>query len=180
VSIEQYQASTAQAYEEAGVTAGKATMYAIAHYAREEHPTATVVQFSESDQGAWLALDRVETPESDEEELEDDGGYTSCLYSDVWSLRNLYSEYDVRGAIEYSERQGITSFRMDVAKVLAECAPPPAEVDRLSTPGKRYDHVAAPDSLPGPDDTCKVCGEDITWMGPGSSDWLHVDDEENR
>ena len=55
-----------------------------------------------------------------------------------------------------------------------------ARVDRLSTPGKDYDHDAAPDSLPGPGDTCKTCGEDITWIGPSQSDWLHVDDKENR
>jgi hypothetical protein len=66
------------------------------------------------------------------------------------------------------------SFAIDVHKVTIP------EVDRLSTPGKTYDHEAAPDSMPGPGDTCKHCGEDITWMGPSMSDWLHVDDKENR
>jgi len=45
---------------------------------------------------------------------------------------------------------------------------------------KTYDHEARPDDLPEPGDRCKDCGEDITWMGPGWGDWLHVDDEANR
>lgn len=51
---------------------------------------------------------------------------------------------------------------------------------RLETPGKTYDHDPVPDDMPEPGDRCKKCGEDITWIGPGTYDYLHVDDEENR
>jgi hypothetical protein len=46
--------------------------------------------------------------------------------------------------------------------------------------GKKYDHDARPDDDPEDGDRCKDCGEDITWLGPSQSDWLHVDDEENQ
>lgn len=46
--------------------------------------------------------------------------------------------------------------------------------------GVEYDHPARPDDLPEPGDRCKDCGEDITWRGPSHTDWLHVDDKENR
>lgn len=48
------------------------------------------------------------------------------------------------------------------------------------TPGKVYDHEPRPGSEPGPGESCKECGEDITWIGPGIYDYLHVDDEQNR
>lgn len=54
------------------------------------------------------------------------------------------------------------------------------EAVRLTTPGKEYDHDPGPDSSPGDGYRCKVCGEDITWVGPSNYDWLHVDDKENR
>lgn len=129
---EERQAATAAALDEASVANGKATMYVLAQYAREEHPTAKVLDLRESDQGDWLTVWTVETDEDDEEELDDDGGYASSLYSDVWALRELYSEFDVRGAIEYTPRSGIASFRMDVAKVLAECGPEPVEGTRIT------------------------------------------------
>ena len=122
-----YQQDTAKAYDEAGITAGKATMYALAQRARDEHPTAKEVVLGESDQGSWLWVEGVVTEESDEEELVDDDGLASCLYTDIYTLRELYSQYDVRGLIDYGKRMGIASFRMDVAKVIAECAPPVSE-----------------------------------------------------
>ena len=125
-----YQQDTAAAYDEAGVVAGKATLYALAGAARAEHPTARIVVLSASDQGDWCIVDYVVTDEddlADVEDLENDDGLASCLYTDVWRLRELYAQYDVRGQIEYSDRMGLTSFRMDVAKVLAECAPPEPE-----------------------------------------------------
>jgi hypothetical protein len=136
------QIETAAAYEEAGVTAAKATMYDLAVLAREEHPDAKVVQFSESDQGSWLSVDFVETGDSDEEEeLVNDDGLASCLYSDIFTLRELYSKYDVRGEIEYSRRMGIGSFRMDVTKVLAECAPPADAVHTVKATDKTLDTI---------------------------------------
>lgn len=31
-----------------------------------------------------------------------------------------------------------------------------------------------PDDDPEPGDRCKGCGRDLTWVGPGMSDWEHV------
>jgi hypothetical protein len=122
---QQHQYDASNALDKATITAGKATLYALAECVREEHPTATEVLLSESDQGDWLMVNVVGTPEDDDLSLDDDNGNTSCLYTDVYLLRELYSQYDMRGQIEYSERMGITSFRMDVEKVLDELAPTP-------------------------------------------------------
>jgi hypothetical protein len=57
-----------------------------------------------------------------------------------------------------------------------------AVVDGVCECGVRveFDHDAVPDDDPEPGDRCKVCGEDITWMGPSpTTDWLHVNDLRN-
>lgn len=44
-----------------------------------------------------------------------------------------------------------------------------------------YDHAPIPDDMPEPGDRCKVCGEELTWMGPSPvTDWLHVNDPANQ
>ena len=55
---------------------------------------------------------------------------------------------------------------------------PLAEEPRLSLPAKSYDHEARL----GDDEanTCRDCGDDVTWVGPGVEDYLHVDDRRNR
>lgn len=45
---------------------------------------------------------------------------------------------------------------------------------------KVYDHDARPADDNQPGDRCKDCGDDVTWVGPSSGDWLHVDDPDNR
>lgn len=47
-------------------------------------------------------------------------------------------------------------------------------------PTKEYDHAARPDDFSEYGDRCRFCGDDITWIGPSHSDWLHVDDPANR
>ena len=32
----------------------------------------------------------------------------------------------------------------------------------------------------GPGDWCRTCEEQLTWLGPGIGDYIHVDDKENR
>lgn len=62
-----------------------------------------------------------------------------------------------------------------IARLTADLALPFAEegTDKDENP---YDHEARPDDNPEPGDRCKVCGETVTWMGPGPADWLHSDD----
>lgn len=36
-------------------------------------------------------------------------------------------------------------------------------------------HRIVPDDLPEPGNRCKTCGREVTWIGPGSSDWEHAD-----
>jgi ABC-type glutathione transport system ATPase component len=36
------------------------------------------------------------------------------------------------------------------------------------------EHDARPDDLNEPGDRCKDCGDKITWVGPGHTDWEHV------
>lgn len=121
-----FEAATA-ALNKASVTAGKATLFALAESIREEYPDATVAHLSESDQGDWLIVMSVDTPTATDLGFDDNDGYASNLYSDVYVLRLLYHEYDVRGQIDYTPRMGITSFELDIAKVLAECGPPPKD-----------------------------------------------------
>lgn len=50
----------------------------------------------------------------------------------------------------------------------------------VTAPGRTYDHDPKPDSQPEAGDRCNECGEDITWIGPGTYDYMHVDDKENQ
>lgn len=43
-----------------------------------------------------------------------------------------------------------------------------------------YDHPALLDDLPEPGNRCKICGEDLTWIGPSHEyDWQHVADQKS-
>lgn len=120
-----YATAAAQALTEAQEVAGKATMHALAVDVREAFPEAKVLDLESSDQGDWLTIRRIEDEAGADldEGYEFDDQWSSCLYTDVWKLREVYAEYDVRGEIEYFDSMGLRSFRMDIDKVLAELVP---------------------------------------------------------
>ena len=90
------------------------------------------------------------------------------------------ASYRDDGTIAISRREQCIEFSYEEARELLGYLDDVVNEARFHLPGKDYDHAAAQDSMPGPGETCKHCGEDITWMGPGIYDWMHVDDKENR
>lgn len=84
-----------------------------------------------------------------------------------WTDELLDEHHDTMGALLI--REVLLTDGHDLAYALGEHYMP----DDSDAQEFLSDHDARPDDSPEPGDRCKDCGEDITWVGPGSADWEH-------